>query len=164
MAHFVICKYCNQRFDRDKEPAIEVSTRRYAHQKCVEKINSTLSQEEKDYLQLEKYIKQLFKTDILNIKIRKQIKDFRQEYKYSYTGMLKTLYWWYEIKNNSIELANDGIGIIPYVYNEAEKYYYNIYLAKMVNNNINVFSKKVEEIEIPSPRVATSNKKLFHID
>ena len=36
MAHFVICKYCGIRFDRDLEPAVEVSARRYAHKTCAD--------------------------------------------------------------------------------------------------------------------------------
>ena len=44
--------------------------------------------------------------------------------------MLKTLYWWYEIKGNSIDLAQGGIGIIPFIYEDALKYYYSIYMAQ----------------------------------
>ena len=92
MAHFVTCKYCGIRFDRDLEPAIEVSSRRYAHKTCVEKVEATIPQDEKDYNNLETYIKKLFKVNTINAKTRKQIKDFREEYGYSYSGMLKTLY------------------------------------------------------------------------
>ena len=52
MAHFVTCKYCGIRFDRDLEPAIEVSSRRYAHKTCAEKVEATIPQDEKD-LQIE---------------------------------------------------------------------------------------------------------------
>ncbi len=93
MAHFVTCKYCGIRFDRDLEPAIEVSSRRYAHKTCAEKVEATIPQDEKDYNNLEIYIKKLFKVNTINAKTRKQIKDFREEYGYSYSGMLKTLYW-----------------------------------------------------------------------
>lgn len=93
MAHFVICKYCGCRFDRDKEAFVEVSARRYAHQECANKVDAAIPQEEKDYNNLEKYIKQLFKIDKINAKTKKQIRDFKQEYGYTYTGMLKTLYW-----------------------------------------------------------------------
>lgn len=93
MAHFVICRYCNCRFDRDIEPFAEVSARRYAHKSCADKVDATIPQEEKDYNNLEKYIKELFKIDRINAKTKKQIKDFREEYGYTYTGILKTLYW-----------------------------------------------------------------------
>ena len=91
--HYVICKYCGIRFNRDLEPAIKVDGRRYAHKACAEKVEASIPQEEKDYMNLENYIKTLFKIDTLSIKIRKQIKEFHTEYKYSYSGILKTLYW-----------------------------------------------------------------------
>ena len=164
MAHFVTCKYCGIRFDRDLEPAIEVSSRRYAHKTCAEKVEATVPQDEKDYANLENYIKKIFKLKTLSAKIRKQIKDYREEYNYTYSGMLKTLYWWYEIKGNTTELSNEGIGIVPFVYDDACKYYYTLYIAKMVNDNVVEYKPKVEEVEIASPRVYTNPTKLFKID
>lgn len=164
MAHYAICKYCGIKFDRDKEPWIEVSSKRYAHKACSEKVQAEIPQEEKDYLLLEKYIKELFKTNILSAKIKKQIKDYRQEYGYTYTGILKTLYWWYEIKLHTTELSKDGIGIVPYIYDDAEKYYYMIYMAKVVNSEIKNFKTKKEEIEISSPRVYKNPQKLFNLE
>lgn len=163
-AHFVICKYCGEKFNRDIEPFVEVSSRRYAHKACADKVNATIPQEEKDYAELEKYIKKLFNIKTLNIKMRKQIQEFHQEYGYTYTGMLKTLYWWYEIKDHTTELAQNGIGIVPYVYADAEKYYYTLYLAKMVNDNAPVSKPKIQEVEIASPRVTTQTRRLFHLD
>ena len=132
----VKCKYCNEQFDRNKEPFVEVSNRRYAHKACAEKYQQSTSQEELDYLALEKYIKKLFNKNVLTARIKKQIKDYRQEYGYTYTGMQKTLYWWFEIKKNSIDQANEGIGIVPYVYNDALDYYYSLYLAKVANESL----------------------------
>lgn len=162
-AHIVICKYCNQKFNRDKEPFVEVGARRYAHKECAEKVSATVPQEEKDYINLEEYIKKLFKTDKINIKIKKQIKDFKQEYNYTYTGILKTLYWWYEIKGHTTELAKDGIGIVPYVYDEAEKYYYTLYIAKQLNDKIETFKTETVEITIPPPEANKNPTKLFKI-
>ena len=34
MAHSVICVYCQQRFDRDKEAFVQPSSRRYGHASC----------------------------------------------------------------------------------------------------------------------------------
>ena len=108
------------------------------------------------------YIKKLFKEDYLNAKTRKQIRDFRKEYNYTFSGMLKTLYWWYEIKGNSIDLAQGGIGIIPFVYDEALKYYYSLYVAQTVNENKVITKPKVQEIEIGSPRAFQNPPKLFN--
>ena len=83
----VKCKYCGIQFDRNAEPFEEVGGRRYAHKACAEKHQAAIPQDEQDYAALETYIKKLFKEDNINVRIRKQIKDFRQEYNYTYSGM-----------------------------------------------------------------------------
>lgn len=42
---------------------------------------------------------------------------------YTYKGMTRALIYCYEIKNNPTFKANERIGIIPYVYEEAKEYY-----------------------------------------
>jgi hypothetical protein len=163
-ARIVKCKYCGVQFNRNAEPFVEVGGRRYAHKACAEAHQATVSQEELDYMELEKYIKKLFNESVISAKIRKQIRDFRQEYNYTYSGMLKTLKWWYEIRGQSIDMAQGGIGIIPYIYQDALKYYYSIYLAKLANDEKVSYQPKVKEIEIASPRVRPNPKKLFNLD
>lgn len=158
----VKCKYCGVQFNRNAEPFVEVGGRRYAHKACAEQHQTAIPQEEQDYQALEDYIKKLFKEDYLNAKTRKQIRDFRKEYNYTFSGMLKTLYWWYEIKGNSIDLAQGGIGIIPFVYDEALKYYYSLYVAQTINENKVITKPKVQEIEIGSPRAFQNPPKLFN--
>lgn len=162
---YAICKYCNERFDRNSEPFVEVSSRRYAHKACAEKYEASFSQEEKDYYELEKYLKKLFNEKNIGMRIKKQIKEYKEEYKYTYSGMQKTLYWWYEIKKHSLDSANGGIGIIPFVYQDALKYYYSIYLANLLNEEKTIHQPKIKEIEIASPRCKTdSYKRKFNLE
>lgn len=166
MAHYVTCKFCKERFDRDKEPTVKISERRYAHKSCAEKQEALKTQDEKDLGELENYIKELLKINTINAKIRKQIHTFHKEYNYSYSGMKKTLHWFFEIKGNPIEKANGGIGIIPYVYDEACQYYYALYLAQLVNQEKNIEEYKPTEriISIFSPRTYIKKRKLFNLD
>jgi hypothetical protein len=157
--HIVTCIYCKEKFDRDKEAFIQVSPRRYAHAECAKEHYVDKSQEEKDYEALEDYIKKLFHEDYVSARIKKQIKDMRAEYNYTYSGMLKTLVWWYEIKGNSIEKANDEIGIIPFVYKNACDYYYSLYLANIENSEYVNYKAIVNEIHISSPRAEKKKKK-----
>lgn len=165
MAHTVKCVYCQQTFDRDKEPAVTINERRYAHEKCVTEERKKEIQEQKDIKELENYIKKLFNTSYISAKIKKQIRDFRQEYHYTYSGMYKTLVWWYEIKKNTLEKANNGIGIVPFVYKDACDYYYRLYLAQTINNldNIDNYNPKIIEVEIESPKAFVKIPKLFNI-
>ena len=80
MAHYVNCIYCKKRFDRDKVSTVQVSARRYAHKECAENYENNKSQEEKDIEALEKYIMKLFNEDYVNARVRKQIKEYREQY------------------------------------------------------------------------------------
>ena len=74
--------------------------------------------------------------------------------------------YFYEIKGNSIEKANGGIGIIPFVYNDALKYYYALYLAKLANEskNIEMYKPKEKVIEILPPKVQPKRVRLLFED
>lgn len=166
MAHYVICPYCNRRFDRDKEDFVMASSRRYAHPECAKKHEEEKTQEERDLEALEKYIMKLFNESYINAKTKKQIKNYKKVYNYSYSGMHKTLFFWFEIKGNSVEKANGGIGIIPYIYQEAHDYYYNLYLAKIANQekNIEEYKPKIKHIEIFAPVNEPKKIKLFDLE
>lgn len=170
MAHLAKCKYCGIQFDRDKEPWVEVSARRYAHKVCYEKAMGGLSpedkaqkEEEEDLKKLENYIMVLFNESFISAKIRKQILDYRKNYGYTYSGILKTLQWWFGIKKNSVESANDGIGIVPFVYKQALDYYYSLYLADIANESFKDYKPEVVEITIKSPRAEKRNRRKFKL-
>lgn len=165
-AHYVTCVYCGERFNRDKEPTTQISARRYAHKECAEKHEASKSQEEKDLEALEKYIMRLFDEPYVNARVRKQLKEYKEQYHFTYSGILKTLIYFYEIKGNSIEKANGGIGIIPFVYNDALKYYYALYLAKLANENknIEIYKPKEKIIEILPPKIQPKRVRLLFED
>jgi starvation-inducible outer membrane lipoprotein len=77
--------------------------------------------------------------------------------------MRKALAYFYEVKKNSTEKANGGIGIIPYVYNNAYNYYYNIWMANQTNNAkpIEQYQPQERVIKIPPPKRVEKKKKLF---
>ena len=106
----------------------------------------------------------LFNTDYVPARIQKQINEFLSKYNYTYSGMLKALIYFYEIKNNSIANANGGIGIIPYIYDDAYRYYYNLWLIEQsyTNKDISNYIPKKETITIVSPDRKTSIKKPFN--
>ena len=89
----VKCYYCGVQFDRNTEPFIAVSNRRYAHKECYEKAQSGKTQEEKDYEELLKYIKLKFNMQTVSAKIIRQITDYKRQYNFTYSGMHKSLIW-----------------------------------------------------------------------
>lgn len=168
MAHMVKCTVCGESFDRDKVQAVKSGARRYAHYTCLpegELVPLPNAVVDQDLVDLENYIKNLLGDDYNPARVKKQIKDYKNEYNYSYSGMLKALVWFYEVKGNSIEKANGGIGILPFVYQDAYNYYYSLYLAQLVNEekDVNQYKTKVREIVIKSPSVAEKPIRLFDL-
>ena len=156
MAHKVICLYCKKQFDRDKEPTQKVSARRYAHLNCWKEHLANMSQEEKDIQNFFDYTKKLFGEDYNYILTKKLAERYVKENNYTYSGMLKTLKWYYEKEGHSIEKSNGSIGIIPYIYKQALNYYYALYQAQLVNKEkdlSNFTTSKERIVEIESPRV-----------
>ena len=164
----VICAVCNERFDRDKIQAVKVSSRRYAHFDCKPDGEIVpLPEVDEDLLKLEQYIKILLKEDYINVRVRKQIKEFKEKYNYTHSGILKSLIYFYEVKGNPKEKARatGGIGIVPFIYEEAKRYYFNLFMAQNQNQSkdiVNLISK-VKEITIKPPSVDVK-KKLFNLD
>lgn len=162
--HMVKCFYCGKQFNATDEPYTKPRANRYAHAACDKQANANKTQEEKDYEALVEYIKHLFGTP--NVRVWKQIKEYKDMYNYSYSGMLKTLIWWFDIKHNDIEKANGGIGIIPYVYDQALQYYYALYLAQIANENkdIEQCHSKVREFFIEEPQTIKRPPRLFKFE
>ena len=163
MAHRVKCYYCGKTFDRDKEEFVLVSTRRYAHKSCADGAQKSEFQEVKDKEELEAYIMKLFNTEYVDARIQKQIKQYKEDYNFSYSGMRKALYYFYEIKGNSLEKSNGGIGILPYIYKRAHDYYYALWQAQQnnVTKDIQAYVPKVKEIVIPNPERQVKQRQLF---
>ena len=163
MAHQVKCLYCVKTFDRDKVPFIQVSKRRYAHKECSMSEDEKKLQENKDREELYDYIMKLFNISFVDPKIQKQIKKYIEENNYTYSGIKKALVYFFEIKGNSVEKANGGIGIVPYVYTQAYNYYYSLWLAQQKNEDkiVQEYIPKVKEIVIPIPEKNPRKRKLF---
>lgn len=164
MSHYVICKVCGERFDRDVVQAVKVGARRYAHQTCFPTGEIVpLPQKDPDLVELEEYITKLLGKDYNQARVKKQIKDFKEENHFSYSGILKSLVYFYEVKGNSIDKANGGIGIVPFVYQDAYNYYYDLFMAQSRNEQKDVADivSKTREITIRPPEKPI-NKRFFN--
>lgn len=163
--HLVKCPYCEQQFDSNSEPFIKVG-RRYSHVACRNNYLANRTEEEKAEDEFYDYTKQLFGADYNYLVTKKMAAMYKQENGYTYSGMLKSLKWFYEIEHNSIENANGTIGIIPYVYLKAKEYYYALFLAQEANKekDIALYIPTVKEITIESPEVYVKPPRLFKLE
>lgn len=89
--------------------------------------------------------------------------DYIKEYQYTYSGMLKALIYFYEVKGNNKNKANGGIGIIPFIYKDAYNYYYNLWIIQQSNKDKNVidYVPKLKEIKIPIPKKEPRKRSVF---
>jgi hypothetical protein len=163
MAHYVKCVYCHERFDRDKEPFVQITNRSYAHKHCANLYQTQKTQDELDYDDLVRYIQELFYLDNLSAKVAWQIKNMKETYGYTYNGIKGTLFYWYEIRKGEKDKANDGIGIVPYKYEEAKNYFAKIDRANSLNADIKNYKTTFKEITIEAPRPEVRPPKLFNL-
>jgi hypothetical protein len=163
---FVTCIYCKQNFNKSKEPFKVFSNGKYAHQSCFD-LEQT--RELTDQEKLEKYIMELFNSDYVYAKIKKQIKDYVMNHGYTYSGIHKALVYYYEVKGNKFDegKAQGGIGIVPFVYQHAYNYYYAIWEAQQKQEyitdakSVEQFIPKVIEVKIPIPQRQVKKRNLF---
>lgn len=163
MAHIVTCIYCKKKFDRDKSLFVQVSNRRYAHPECSALNDQKKAREELDKEELNNYIMKLFNTSYVDARIQKQIKQYVDEYNFTYSGIHKALIYFFEVKGNTIEKANGGIGIVPYVYKNAYDYYFSLWQAQQKNEDkvVQEYIPNVKEIVIPRPQRKVKKRQLF---
>ena len=160
----VRCAYCKQPFDINEEPFVQVQGRRYAHKHCEEEYqNSSAAKEKRDLLKLHGHIKRILGISDIPAKIVKQIGDYVTEYHYTYEGIARALAYFYEVKQNSIEKAMGGIGIVPYVHDEAREYYYTKWLVQQLGQDrpIEEYKARQVEIKIQTPKSKSMKKKTF---
>lgn len=138
MGRLVKCQYCEDKVDKD---VAHVYKKRNYHEKCFQK----WEQEGQDYESLKSYICEIYRLDYPTGLILKQIKNYKEENQYKYKGMELALRYFYETLDNRAR-EGDGIGIIPYVYEEAKSHY--IKQMKIADSIKNTDNTAVEEIVV----------------
>mgnify|MGYP005610346695 FL=1 len=156
----VKCAYCQKPMSKKDADCVMIGNNKYVHKACQELEEK---REKTDKEQLEDYIKELFNTTYIDPRVRAQIKKYVEEFNFTYSGIRKALVYHYEIKGGDKSKANGGIGIVPYVYENAYNYYYSLWLAKQKNKDVEVeqYTPKVKEIVIPRPQRKVKKRPLF---
>ena len=72
--------------------------------------------------ELENKIKEIFGIDTISLLISKQITKYVTERKYTYLEIGRALFYFFEVQGGDITKCQ-GIGIVPYVMEDARKYF-----------------------------------------
>lgn len=96
-------------------------------------------------------------------KIQLQIASYIKDYNYTYSGILKTLIYFYNIQKNDISKSNGGIGIVPYVYQQAHDYYKELWETQQKNaaKDLSQYRPKENVITIRQPQRKIRRKPIF---
>ena len=131
----VTCSICKKQINKKTDQYKQLSNGKYAHLSCIELEEK---REKTDAEKLDLYIMELFDWDYVHPRVKRQISDFIEEYNFTYSGIQKSLEYFYKVKGNSLDKANGGIGIVPYIYQDAYNYYYALWEAKQKNIGIKI--------------------------
>ena len=145
--------------DRRDKDCIKLGEGRFAHRKCEEaEQKRELTDEEKLY----KYIMNKLDAEYVPPNIRKQINDFINDYKYTYSQILKVLVYGIEVsKKMVLDPKRPTINYLPYIYKDAYNYYYTLWLAEEANKGKQIKKPDVETVKIVSPERKEMVKKHF---
>ena len=96
-----------------------------------------------------------------------QIKKYMKEYGYSYEGIEYCVRYFFIIKENSIDKAQGGIGIVPYIYEDAKQYYLSQQAieqkAEKLDNILNLITHKTIQIKLPKPKPAKNFTEIINM-
>ncbi len=106
------CPHCNNEV-KEEDAIYNTKTKRYYHEFCY---NELLERKK-----LCDYVCELFNYKKPSVRIYQQMANY-YERGVSYTDMLFALKYFYEIKKGDINKSQGGIGIIPYVLDEAKEF------------------------------------------
>ena len=158
MGRLVKCQYCQQMVDKDVSVRFEDKN---FHEKCC--------QDYKDRKKIYKYVAHLFGFKSENRPgpvIISQLKNFMEKYPYyTYEGILNALTYFYDVKKGSKKKASEGIGIVPYVYDEAQEYYQklNYKQEKVAETIIKQLDKEPVVIKVKKQR-EKKEKPLYNLE
>ena len=154
----VKCPYCNQYFRRSQEEFVHFR-QRFWHKNCYNLQTGERNKEEQDRKELITYIEKLFNKKV-DARILRQIKNFIEDYDYKYKGIQLTLEYFFELKGNSLAKSQGGIGIVPFVYEEAKNYH-------IMKNQVSESLDSLKEIPVIEKKITIkdpSKQKKYNIN
>ena len=119
----------------------------------IQTVSKALSNEEIDgEKQFITYMKTLLGTNKLPVQSVALAKNYIKTYQFTYDGIVQALRYWYEDKGNNCS-GNNPIGIVPYIYNDAQKYFQDLAQVQKTNAEIDTsgFYQKTQ-VYISKPR------------
>lgn len=133
------CVYCGKALDRNTEEWEQAPGNRYAHKSCYDKKQEEIQEQkiEREYkAKIHEKVQEVCGIQYVKSRVDKQLKEFIDK-GMTAEKLYQTLEYWYDVKKSDPEAAHGGIGILPYVYEESERYWARQAAIKENNSNVN---------------------------
>lgn len=114
------CFYCGEILNIGVDEYAMPTPNRYAHKKCYDE-NYTGDTENID--RIYQYLKKVMFGKYNYQMCEKQREGYIKNKGYTNEGIFNALRYFYEVQHGNAKKANGGIGIVPFVYDEAKVYY-----------------------------------------
>lgn len=157
----VKCYYCEEKFDNEKEDYVKPNTNRYAHKECYKR----------EYVEDEFWIEEIYSYfNSINFNYNYQLVETQRKNfinkKCTNKGIYLSLRYFYDVKKGDKTRANGGIGIVPYVYEEAKKYFFiqekkRKDFEKMIDDQV---EKKIKTILVKNRPERNKERKQINLE
>lgn len=156
IAKLSTCKSCNKKIT--KEEKVVISNKSYCEE-CSKKIK----QNQEDYKNLIDIICQYYNLQCCTGLIFKQIKDYKEQFNYTYNGMSYCLWYIKEIEKKPFNEIKFGIAYIKYYYEKAKAYYEQ---QSKISQSVSIEKPKenIKKVIIKTKLEDKSNNWLFDIN
>lgn len=119
------CRVCKKPIDKSKNDWIMPSKNQYYHRKCFKEWKRSDPKDDEEYKKLiYSYLSHDLKVEYQYWMCEQQMKKMVKEGK-TLRGILFTLKYFYGIKHGNWLKGHGGLGIVPFVYEEAAQYWVN---------------------------------------
>ena len=117
------CRLCNIEIDKEKDDWVMPSKNYYYHRQCYKNWKKAQLENDEDYIDLiydfiARDLKETYDWWVCEAQRKKFVKD-----KMTNKGILFALKYFYEVKHGDWEKGHGGIGIVPFIYNDACAYW-----------------------------------------
>lgn len=147
------CKWCGEWVDKSLNDYSKTNVG-YYHNQCYEQFELN----KQHMSELNSYISKIYNVEFPTGWMLKQIKEYKDNRKYTYKGMELTLRFICEVENKYLREASDsGLGLIPYYYEKAKQYYINLYSVTKSAESVEI-ENKAEIVYLKPPDNKKKNK------
>ena len=157
------CRLCNIPIDKEKDDWIMPSKNYYYHKQCYNNWKKVQPKADEEYVDLiYDFIARDLKVSYDWWVCEAQRKKFLKE-KMTNKGILFALKYFYEVKHGNWEKGHGGIGIVPFIYNDACAYW----AAKEYNAKGTIAEIERQMFEAANRtkiRIKKKEKKRVHMD